>query len=159
MCTLIFYTNSAWNICHCKKNSVPFYHKCTTSSCKALDVVGGQSHTPAALPTVNTRCPQYRRLRECRGRSGKVRKVSPSQEFEPQTAQLVASRYTKYAVPADIGITCLLNLTFRPSRTNKTTNRYPVLTLALHTICCNLVPAKLINLGKCRQKQFFPCIT
>jgi len=34
------------------------------------------------------------------GRSGQVRKISPQPEFDPRTVQLVASRYTDWAIPA-----------------------------------------------------------
>ena len=39
--------------------------------------VGGQHHTPAALPPGKTRYPLYRRLGGPRDRSGRVRKISP----------------------------------------------------------------------------------
>ena len=39
--------------------------------------VGGQHHTPAALPPGKTRYPLYRRLGRHQGRSGRVRKISP----------------------------------------------------------------------------------
>ena len=39
----------------------------------------------------------YRRLCGPQGRSVQVRKISPSQEFDPLTVQPVASRYTDYA--------------------------------------------------------------
>ena len=61
--------------------------------------VGGQRHAPAVLPTGKTRYPLYSRLGEPRGRSGRVRKISPPPEFDPRTVQPVASRYTDWAVP------------------------------------------------------------
>jgi hypothetical protein len=39
--------------------------------------VGGQHHAPAALPPGKTRYPLYRRLGGPKGRSGRVRKISP----------------------------------------------------------------------------------
>jgi hypothetical protein len=42
--------------------------------------VGGQRHASAALPP--------------------VLKISPPPGFDPRTVQLVASRYTDYAIPA-----------------------------------------------------------
>jgi len=63
-------------------------------------VVVGQSHAPAALPPEKTRYALYRRLGGPQGRSGWVRKISPSQEFNPRTVQPVASRYTDYPIPA-----------------------------------------------------------
>ena len=59
--------------------------------------VGGQRHTPAALPPGKTRFPLYRRLCGPQGRSGHERKVSPPPVFDPRTVQPVASRYTSYA--------------------------------------------------------------
>jgi len=66
--------------------------------------VGGQRHVPAALPPGKTRYPLYRRLDGPQSRSGQVRKISPppSVGFDPRTVQLVASRYTDYAIPASI---------------------------------------------------------
>jgi hypothetical protein len=62
--------------------------------------VGGQRHAPAALPPVKTRYPLYRRLGGPQGRPGRVRKISPPPEFDPQTVQPVASRYTDWAIAA-----------------------------------------------------------
>jgi hypothetical protein len=47
-----------------------------------------------------TRDPLYRRLDRPQGRSGRVLKILPPLGFDPQTVQLVASRYTDYAIPA-----------------------------------------------------------
>jgi hypothetical protein len=58
--------------------------------------VGGQRHAPAALPPAND--PLYRRLGRPQGRSGLVLKISPPPGFDPRTVQLVASRYTDYAI-------------------------------------------------------------
>ena len=54
----------------------------------------GQRQSPAALPPGKTLYPLYRRLSGPQGRSGRVRKISPSQGFDPRTVQPVASRYT-----------------------------------------------------------------
>jgi hypothetical protein len=62
--------------------------------------VGGQRHAPAALPPGMTRYPLYRRLARPQGRSGLILKISPPPGFDPRTVQLVASRYTDYAIPA-----------------------------------------------------------
>jgi hypothetical protein len=62
--------------------------------------VGGQHHSPAALPPGMTQYPLYRRLGGPRGRSGQVPKISPPPEFNPRTIQPVASRYTVWALPA-----------------------------------------------------------
>ena len=74
--------------------------------------VGGQRHTPAALPPGKTRYPLYRRLGEPQGRSGQVRKISPPPGFDARTAHLVASRYTDWAIPVrPLMYTSLLSLT------------------------------------------------
>jgi hypothetical protein len=52
--------------------------------------VVGQRHTPA------------RRLSGPQGRSGRVRKISPTPGLDPRTVQPVASRYTDWAIPAHI---------------------------------------------------------
>ena len=62
--------------------------------------VGGQRHAPAALPPGMTRYPLYRRLGWPQGHSERVLKISPPPGFDPRTVQLVASRYTDYAIPA-----------------------------------------------------------
>jgi hypothetical protein len=62
--------------------------------------VGGQRHDPAALPPGMTRCPLYRMLDGPQSRSGRLRKILPPPGFDPRTVQLVASRYTDYAIPA-----------------------------------------------------------
>jgi hypothetical protein len=67
--------------------------------------VGGQRHAQAALPPEMILYPLYRRLGRPQGRSGRVLKISPSPGFDPLTVQLVASRYTDYAIPAHMFIT------------------------------------------------------
>ena len=51
-------------------------------------------------PRKEIRYPFYRRLSEPQGRSERVRKISPSPEFDPRTVQPVASHYTDWAIPA-----------------------------------------------------------
>jgi hypothetical protein len=55
------------------------------------------SHPGRSLPPGKPRYQLYRRLGGPQGRSGQVRKISPSPEFDPQTVQPVASRYTDWA--------------------------------------------------------------
>jgi len=62
--------------------------------------VGGQRHSPAALPLGKTRYPLYGKLGGPQGRSGRVRKSRPPLGFDPRTVQPVASRYTDYVIPA-----------------------------------------------------------
>ena len=62
--------------------------------------VGDQRQAPAALPPGMTRFPLYRTLGRPQGRSRRMRKISPPLGFDPRTAQLVARRYTDYAIPA-----------------------------------------------------------
>jgi hypothetical protein len=64
--------------------------------------VGGQRHTPAALPPGKTRYPLFRRLVGLQSRSERVGKISPPSGFDPRTVQPVPSRYTDYAIPAPI---------------------------------------------------------
>ena len=64
--------------------------------------VGGERHAPAALHLGKIRYPLYRRLGGPQGRSGRVRKISPSPGFDPRTAQPVVSRYTDWAIPAPL---------------------------------------------------------
>jgi hypothetical protein len=62
--------------------------------------VGDQRHAPAALPPEMTQYPLYRRLGRPQGRSGRVLKISPPPGFDPRTVQLVARRYTDWAIAA-----------------------------------------------------------
>jgi hypothetical protein len=62
--------------------------------------VGGQRHSPAALPLGKTRHSLYGRLGGPQGRSGRVWKISPLLGFDPRTVQPVASRCNDYAIPA-----------------------------------------------------------
>jgi hypothetical protein len=52
------------------------------------------------IPGKETRYPLYRKLGGPKGRSGRVRKISPPKGFDLRTAQPVASRYTDYDIPA-----------------------------------------------------------
>ena len=72
----------------------------TLSLTSALNGVGGESHDPAALPPGKIRYPLYRRLGGPQCRSRLVRKSSLTSGFDPRTVQLVASRYTDWATPA-----------------------------------------------------------
>ena len=55
--------------------------------------VGGQCHTPAALPPGKTRYPLYRRLGGPQVQSGGVQKSLPPPGFNPQP---ITSRYTDW---------------------------------------------------------------
>ena len=72
----------------------------TLPSTSALDGVGGQRHALAVLPPRKTRYPLYTRLGGPQGRSGLVRKISPSPGFDPRTVQPAASRCTNWSIPA-----------------------------------------------------------
>ena len=68
--------------------------------------VGGQRHTPAALPPGKTRYPLYRRLGGPQG--GLVwtgAENLPTPGFDPRTVQPVASSYTDWATPAALEAT------------------------------------------------------
>ena len=69
--------------------------------------VGDQRKTPAALPPGKTQYPLSRSLGGPQSQSGQVRKISPPLEFDPQTIQPVASRYTAYAIQSRIYCLCL----------------------------------------------------
>jgi hypothetical protein len=71
-----------------------YRYSSTLSLTSALDGVGCQRHAPAALPPVNNRYPLYRRLGGPKGRSERVRKISPPPGFNPRTVQPVAIRRT-----------------------------------------------------------------
>ena len=61
--------------------------------------VGGQLHTPAALPT-GERPRTHRRLGGPQSWSGRLQKFSPPPGFDPRTVQPVAICYTDYSIPA-----------------------------------------------------------
>jgi hypothetical protein len=61
--------------------------------------LGGQRHAPAALPPTTTRFPLYRKLGGSKGRSGRVRKISPPLGLDSRTVQPVVSRSTDRAIP------------------------------------------------------------
>jgi hypothetical protein len=71
----------------------------TLSLTSALEGVGGQRHTPAALPLGMTRYLLYKRLGGPQCWSGWVRKISPPPGFESRNVEPAASRYTDYAIP------------------------------------------------------------
>ena len=52
---------------------------------------GSASRPGRSLPPGKTRYPLYRRLGGTQGRSGQVRKISPSPGLDPRTVQPVAS--------------------------------------------------------------------
>jgi len=49
--------------------------------------LGGQRHSPVALPLGKTRYPLYRMLGGPQGRSGQLRKILPPPGFDPHTVQ------------------------------------------------------------------------
>ena len=62
--------------------------------------VGGQRHSPAALPKGKTRYPLCWRLGRPRAGLDGCGKSRPKPGFDPRTVQPVASRYTDWAIPA-----------------------------------------------------------
>ena len=105
----------------------------TLPSTSTLDGVGGQRHAPAALPPWKTRYPLYSRLGVPQGRSGPVRKISPSPEFDPRTVPPVASRYTEWAV-AGHRVRSLLYI--RSSRKHLTMNLQYAMRQIWHPVEC-----------------------
>ena len=63
--------------------------------------VGGQHHTPAALPREKTWYPMYRRLGGPQSQSGQAWKNLSPLGFDPWTVQPIASRYTDYIISAN----------------------------------------------------------
>jgi hypothetical protein len=61
-------------------------------------VEGSASRSGRSLPQGKTRYPFYRSLGGPQGRSGQVRKISPTTGFDPRVVQPVFSRYTDYAI-------------------------------------------------------------
>jgi len=59
-----------------------------------------EHHTPAALPQGKNQYPLYRRLGRPQGWSGRVRKNSPPQGFDPRVFQLLTSRCINCAIQA-----------------------------------------------------------
>jgi len=82
-----------------KGPEVEYKYSFTSSLTSALNGVGGQHHALATIPRGKTRYPLYKRLGGLQGVSGRERKISPPLEFDPQTIQSVASRYTDCAIP------------------------------------------------------------
>jgi hypothetical protein len=74
----------------------------------ALDWGGWSTPNPGRFtPTgKETRHSCYRSLGGSQGWFGWAQKISPSQGFAPQTVQIVASRYTNYAIPAPCEWSC-----------------------------------------------------
>ena len=64
--------------------------------------MGGQLYALVGLPPGKHRYPLYRKLGGSQGRSGRLRKISPSPGFDPRTVQPVAGRYTNWVIPASI---------------------------------------------------------
>ena len=63
----------------------------------AVEGVEGSASCPGRfLPPGKTWYPLYTRLGGPQGRSGQVRKISPTLGFDPRIVQPVASRYTVY---------------------------------------------------------------
>ena len=72
----------------------------TLSLTLALDGVGGQRHSSAALPLEKTRYQLCWSLGGSQRQSGRLRKISPPPGFDPRTVQAVASQYADYNIPA-----------------------------------------------------------
>jgi len=69
--------------------------------------LGDKRHAQDALVPGKTRYTLYRRLGGPQDQSGRVRKISPLQGFDPRTVQPVASRYTDWAIrplPKQVGV-------------------------------------------------------
>ena len=71
---------------------------------------GSASRLGRSLPLGKTRYPLYSRLVGPQGRSGQVRKISPSPWFDPRTVQPVVNRYTDYATRPTYLLTTILKI-------------------------------------------------
>ena len=94
--------------------------------------VVGQHHARATLPPGKTRYPLNRRLGGPPSRSGQVRKISPSQRFDPRTVQPVASRYTDSILRK---VLRLINKTFIMGNITTGTKNYNRTAATLYTAC------------------------
>jgi hypothetical protein len=77
-----------------------YRYSCTLSLTSALDGVGWSTPRPGRFTPGNDPVPIVQETGWPQGRSGRVLKISPPPGFNPRTVQLVASRYTDYAIPA-----------------------------------------------------------
>ena len=59
--------------------------------------VSGRSYAPATLPSGNTQYPLCWRLGGLQGRSGRVRKISPTPGFDPRAVLALANSFSDYA--------------------------------------------------------------
>jgi hypothetical protein len=77
-------------------------YSCTLRSTWALEEgwVVNATHPRPLYPPGKTRYALYKRLGGPQGWSGRVRKISPLQRFDPRNVQPVASRYTERAIAA-----------------------------------------------------------
>ena len=76
-----------------------YMYSSTLHLTSALGGMGDQRHAPTALPLGKTRYPFYR-MGGPRGRSGRLRQISPPPGFNPRSVQPVTSRHTDWAIPA-----------------------------------------------------------
>ena len=63
---------------------------------------GGQRHVPATWPLGKTRYPLYRRLGGPKGRSGRVRKISPPTGIRSPDRPTCSKSLTDWAIPAHL---------------------------------------------------------
>jgi hypothetical protein len=75
-------------------------YSATLPSFSALDEGGWSTPGPGRFTPGKDPALLYRRLGGPKGRSERVRKISPPPGLDPRTVQPVASRYTDCAVPA-----------------------------------------------------------
>ena len=109
--------------------------------------VGGQNHTPAALPPGIPRYPLYRRLGGPQGRSENVWKFPPPQGFDPQTVHPLASRYTDWAIVAHVSFQYELFSIYRAEAGSVYTHLY------LTATCFGYTYVAFIGLGVERWKR------
>ena len=85
------------------ESTTQYEYSSTLSLTPALDVGGWSMPRPGSFTSwKQTSYPLYRRLCGPQGRDEPMMIISPPQGFDPQTVQLVASRYTDWAIPVSI---------------------------------------------------------
>jgi hypothetical protein len=72
----------------------------TLSLISALDGIDGHLHAPAALTRERDPLPMGYEAVWAPGQSGRVQRIFSPLGFDPRTVQLLESRYTGYAIPA-----------------------------------------------------------
>jgi hypothetical protein len=118
----------------------------TLSLTLALDGGGWSTPRPGRFtPGKETRYQLYRRLGGPQGRSGRVLIISPPPGFDPRTVQLVASRYTYWAIGAPY-TRILLNNTIQVIRAEH--EGVGIIPVYIYSICTIIRSSDSIKFGE-----------